>query len=294
VSDLRPMEFGEILDGALRLFRRHFGLFLRLSLVVMWLPFAVGVYLRVRFMGTPGLGPEQAMAYIESAAGSLILWGVIALVVYLVGTLLLTAGSVRIISDSYLGRTPQLADVLGFAWSKIIPLLLVGLGKSLLLILLWVMVVLVMVATIGFGKGIGALAGLAGFAELVGGVWFLFFVTCGYAVTTPAVTLETLPSAFDSFGRSWELTRGAKLRMLGLGFVAWFLITLVLPLIVSAALGAVVLEIFPGSQLAWSIVSSVFPIVVAPILPCVLTLAYYDLRVRREGFDLQLLSEQLG
>jgi len=29
-------------------------------------------------------------------------------------------------------------------------------------------------------------------------------------------------------------------------------------------------------------------------LPCALTLLYYDLRVRREAFDLQILSEQLG
>jgi hypothetical protein len=36
------------------------------------------------------------------------------------------------------------------------------------------------------------------------------------------------------------------------------------------------------------------PIMLTPIIPCVLTLAYYDRRVRREGFDLQLLGEQLG
>ena len=40
--------------------------------------------------------------------------------------------------------------------------------------------------------------------------------------------------------------------------------------------------------------AAVLPVVLTPIVPCVLTLAYYDLRVRREGFDLQLLSDQLG
>jgi hypothetical protein len=34
--------------------------------------------------------------------------------------------------------------------------------------------------------------------------------------------------------------------------------------------------------------------VLTPLLSCVLTLVYYDLRVRREGFDLQVLSEQLS
>ena len=40
MSDLRPMEFGEILDGTFTLFRRHFTLFLRLSLIVMTVPVA--------------------------------------------------------------------------------------------------------------------------------------------------------------------------------------------------------------------------------------------------------------
>jgi hypothetical protein len=41
-------------------------------------------------------------------------------------------------------------------------------------------------------------------------------------------------------------------------------------------------------------VSAALPIALAPIIPCILTLAYYDLRVKREGFDLQLLGEQMG
>jgi len=30
------------------------------------------------------------------------------------------------------------------------------------------------------------------------------------------------------------------------------------------------------------------------VLPCVFTLMYYDLRVRREAFDLELLSQHLS
>ena len=30
-----------------------------------------------------------------------------------------------------------------------------------------------------------------------------------------------------------------------------------------------------------------------PVLTCVFTLFYYDLRVRKEGFDLEMLSRQL-
>jgi len=131
------------------------------------------------------------------------------------------------------------------------------------------------------------------FAGICLTVWFVLFIACGYMVTTPTVVLETLSSAFDSFGRSWELTRGAKLRMLGLGIVA-VLIASVLPAVVVQVVGALIVEIIPGAQVPWAVVSTIVPVMLAPIIPCILTLAYYDLRVRREGFDLQLLSEQLG
>ena len=47
-------------------------------------------------------------------------------------------------------------------------------------------------------------------------------------------------------------------------------------------------------QPVYVVFSSLLGIVLAPILPCALTLLYYDLRVRREAFDIQVLSEQLG
>jgi hypothetical protein len=42
------------------------------------------------------------------------------------------------------------------------------------------------------------------------------------------------------------------------------------------------------------VASAALPIVMTPITSCVVTLLYYDLRVRREAFDLQILSQQLG
>lgn len=294
MADLRPMEFGEILDGALSLFRRHFGLFLKLSLTVMWVPVAFGLYFRTRFFGAAAAGPEQAMAILQSEIVPIMLWFVVLAVFYVCAMLLLTAGSIRIISDSYLGREPRFSEVWRFGIAKVVPLFLVGLGKGLLIVVVSVLCGIVFAVTVGLGKSLGAgVVALLVFMEMAGSVWLVFYVICGYMVTTPAVVLESLPSAFDSFGRSWELTRDAKLRMLGLAVVGW-LISSLLPAVVAQVIGALVLQIIPGAQFVWPVVSSAFPIVVAPILPCILTLAYYDLRVRREGFDLQLLSEQLG
>lgn len=293
MADLRPMEFGEILDGALTLFRRHFGLFLKLSLAVMWLPIALGVYLGVRFFGLQEATPEETVAAFQTQLLPLMFWGLVTVFVYVCAMLVLTAGSIRIISDSYLEREPQFGEVWRFSLGKIVPLFLVGLGKGLLLTVVMILCVLVFSFVVGVGRVLGpAFLVLAFLGLMVGSCWLVLYVASGYMVTTPTVVLEPLSSAFDSFGRSWELTRGMKLRVLGLAVVGW-LISVALPGAVRFVISMTLVGL-PRAQLVWSVASTALPILLAPILPCVLTLAYYDLRVRREAFDLQLLSGELG
>jgi hypothetical protein len=293
MADLRPMEFGEILDGALSLFRRHFQLFLKLSLAVMWLPIAMLLYWRIRFISLLET-PEQAAALLMAEIVPFVLWSLLFAVVYGFAVLLLTAGSIRIISDSYLGREPKFGDAVALGFSKIVPLFLVGVGKSLLLALLFFVGAMVIGVSVALAQVLGAgIAILATLASLVGTCWLVLYVASGYMVTTPVVVLEPLNSAFDSFARSWELTRDAKRKVLGLVFVGYLLASL-LPSIVLSVVGELVKEIAPAAMLPWTVVSAGVPILLAPIIPCILTLAYYDLRVKREGFDLQLLGEQLG
>src|SRR5690242_13875188 len=78
--DLRPMELGEILDGALTIYRRHFGLFVRLGVTALFVPVLLTVYLQ--FSG----GPQQHY----------VLWFVTTVIQYF-ATLLLTAGAIRVI-----------------------------------------------------------------------------------------------------------------------------------------------------------------------------------------------------
>jgi hypothetical protein len=186
-----------------------------------------------------------------------------------------------------------LRDALGLGFAKIAPLFLVWLGKTLLLVLLMTVCVLVVTVSILITKPVGALAVLVGFVEVVGAIWGLIYVATGYMVTSPVVVLESLTSSFDAFGRSWELMRGWRGRIFGLVFVAG-LISNVLPSLVMTALGQLVVELAPAALMPWTVLSVAVPIFLAPVITCILTLGYYDLRVRREGFDLQLLSEQLG
>ena len=284
MADIRPMNFGEVLDGSLVLYRRHFGLFLKLAVITLAVPVLLLVYFSARLLGsfltrTPNMGA---------------LWLFLPVgILYYLASLVLTAGTVRIISDSYLGRAPQLRDALALGLSKLWGLVGVGLGKGAILFLATLAAGAVTAVTAVMTKGAGALAVLLLVALIAASVWFVIYVLCGYGVTTPVVVLEELGSSFDAFGRSWELTRGFRGKVLGLGVVA-FLLFNALPSWVLQGLSALARATVPGLAIGLGALAAIVPVLLTPAIAAVITLMYYDLRVRREAFDLQVLSQRLG
>ena len=266
MADLQPMDLGEVLDGGLTLFRRHFGLFVKIGIVALWLPVALTIYIQLAG------GKEQHW----------FLWFLVQLFVYFAG-LFLTAAAIRVISDSYLGRAPQLSEALSLGASKIWPLFVVGFGKSFIVGILAAAIVGVAIAV-----GVGALALIV----ILGGCWLVFFVLSGWAVTTPVVVLENLNGALDAFGRSWDLTRTFKRKVFGIAAVA--LLMVYTPIFALGVLGGYLRIDMPAVGQAVEVFSAALPIVVMPLLSCIFTVMYYDLRVRREAFDLQILGQQLG
>ncbi len=276
MADLKPMGIGEILDGALTIFRRHFLLFMKIGVIALWFPVALTIYIEL----AGGTEQHLVLAFVGN-------------VIRYFASLFLTASAIRVISDSYLGRRPELSDALALGGSKIMPLFLVGLGKGLLIGLIAVVVgVVAAVALPRMAVGGGG-AGLFGvLVAMAAACWFIVYLACGYAVTTPVVVLEELNSSFDAFGRSWDLTRGFKMKIFLLFLVAT--VVVFLPGLAIGALGAALAHDLHLLGQAVEVISAALPILLTPIFSCALTLIYYDLRVRREAFDLEVLSGQLG
>jgi hypothetical protein len=119
---------------------------------------------------------------------------------------------------------------------------------------------------------------------------------CGLLLAFPSLVLEPGNSPTGALSRSWSLTRGSRWRMLGL------LVTLVVLLYVPIiALGAIATLVFPSDGAGGNLTPGLLTLAVVgvlqmtlyPVLYCVLTVAYYDLRVRKEGFDLEVLASTL-
>jgi hypothetical protein len=243
---LRPMSMGEILDTSFALLRHHSGVFFGIAIVCQGVPTALSLF--VQFAGGP------ARYFWLSALGQ---------VLSMVGYLLVTGASIRVVSQAYLGNDPGMADALSFAFAR--------LGR-----------------TLSAGLAAGILAILALLLFVIPGI----VVACGLAVAVQAAVLEPLSGGTEGVGRSWSLTRGFKgkafglycvvfviffLFIFGFGIVAAFAAAAFRPLMVPAVIGLGLVFLF-----------------FYPFTSCVFTLFYYDLRVRKEAFDLEVLSRHLG
>ena len=134
---------------------------------------------------------------------------------------------------------------------------------------------------------------------IVMGFGFLFFLIpgvvllCGLLLAFPSLVLEPGSSPTGALSRSWSLTRGARWRMLGL--LVTLVVLLYVPIIALGSIAAVVLPTGRGRHpgvLTLALIG-VIQMVLYPFFYCVLTVAYYDLRVRKEGFDLEVLASTL-
>ena len=208
-------------------------------------------------------GPAVVLGlYVALGGGVLHHFGawLIAWVLSFLGYLLAAGATLWIVSEAYLGHEPDFDTALRFAGRKMWPLFLAG-GTSGLVTLLAAMLLFV-------PGGIGA---------------------CGYSVVSQVGGLETRDRPTRALGRSWALTRGAKGKAFALGLVC-----AVLVFVPGLAVQLLALFALRSTPEVGNALAQVVYLVVRPIVACAFTLFYYDLRVRKEAFDLELLSSQLG
>jgi uncharacterized membrane protein len=164
-----------------------------------------------------------------------------------------------VISETVLGREPELGASVRLGLRRMGRLFIAGLAMYILVFL--------------------------GFVALfIPGV----IIACGYSVVVQVVVLEDLASPTDALGRSWALTKGYKGKAFGLA------LALIAIFSVPFIAGGMVAAFVPALETVIGVAAQVLSFVVTPLFACVFTLFYYDLRVRQEGFDLDHLSRELG
>lgn len=153
---LRPLGIGELLDQAIRLYRRNFLRYLGIIAVVQipvgLLQFLIAL-LALRFGSALGSGRAAALgaAVTPAVLGSYLVGFVSFILVQGVGTAAMT----RAVADNYLGTRTGFADAyrrIGRAWLPLLGTLFVA-GLLAFVLGLWFLV-----PCIGWGTGLGILA----------------------------------------------------------------------------------------------------------------------------------------
>ena len=265
--DLRPLSLGEMLDRTFSLYRGHFGLFLGISAIPQILILGVNllkVFLTGAGPGVAGATPAAAQLGVAGAMVAFVLM-IVGAIAYVVSYLYAQGGTVFAVSDLYLGRPTTIGGSLRRMRGHAANLF----GVSLLS---------------------GLAAGAAAILLIIPGI----YVACRLITCIPAAVLEDL-GASASLSRSFELTKGSA----GRSFVIYLLYFVIL-------LAAMALFMYPFAFAAWfysvrdpglaplwlaltQIGNAIAAVLVTPILTIATAVFYYDLRVRKEGFDLQLL-----
>lgn len=262
---LRPLGVGEILDAGFRLVRRRFGTLVVCTLVVAT-PLTV-ISTLLQLSTDPESFDFSSDGTTADAEGSAIAASLISNVIQYVMIVLIVAACFRAVSAAYLGQEVRARESLRFAVTRMIPLLVALLLVTLALIPAFLLL-------------------------LVPGIW----LGVRLSMTFPAIVFERL-GPLAGMARSFRLVKGHWWRTFGVFLVA-VLLMFVLSFALGAVLGIVTGVVAPGSEALAAVVMAVVTILVSaalyPVWAAITAVLYYDLRVRKEGFDLELMAQGVG
>lgn len=271
--DLRPMTLGEVLDRTFNVYKKHFWLFVGIMSMPLLLLLAfqiVAVALGIGAAATAVKTGPPSPAAVGGIVGEIFGGVIIFLIAFVIAYGAAEAATVFAVSDLYLGRSVTIRG--SFARVR---------GKVL--------------RAIGVIILTGLIVGAGFIALIVPGL--ILLARTGLSVPVAMLEDETPASAIS---RSMELTKGFGWSMFVIFVLYWVLSILAtmvfqyplmfLTLATASNHGATSILLLVLQDVA-SFVSSA---VVGPISTIAFCLMYYNLRVRKEAFDLQHLMASLG
>jgi hypothetical protein len=301
--DLRPLTLAELLDRSFSTYKRHLWLFVGIMAVpAVWsMVFAVVMELlkaRMPQASSPGSPPEEALMQSVLVIGVAAAFGVVYFLVYLLAYALALGATTVAVSHLYMGR----GTTVGAAYAAVRRH-----GGRLVLLLLWgwVRIFLTLMAFVAAGGVLSAifvmlspiLSGLVMFAAIAAGIALSFFLIVRWGVAVPAVVLENL-GARGGLRRSVELTednRGRVFLVILCAAVIGYATVLVLqvPFVVAATLVGPDTPLATLLNIVGAVLGGIGAMFSGPIMIIGLAMIYYDLRIRKEALDLQLMQETL-
>lgn len=268
---MRPLNLGETLDASIKIVRSRWKTLATVMLVIA-VPIQLANIIIIKSttdvyqVGTSfSSTADTATSY--SDEGAYVAGQTLMIALSILGYLLGTVACYRAIADTYLGRETSAAASLRFAGSR--------LGATL-----WLTIVLAVGLVLGF------------LAFIVPGVWLYIAWTVAYPVMLVEGTggVAALRRSFKLVETRWWATAGR----MAVTVILVGVVTTVGTLAFIAPTGLFIDDTSFGGLLLEQAANLAVSLVTTPFAAAVTTLVYFDLRVRKEGFDLALLAERMG
>lgn len=305
VFELRPLNVADLLDAAIRIYRRRFVPLLSICAVIA-VPLGVLQVVATTSLFSGALGDPTGEMLPNLSMPIIIALGLYG-VLFWITMPLMQAAVAKAVAEFYLGTEAGVASAYRFALRKWLTLL------AIMFLVAMLTSGIAIVAMIPVGVMMGALGpeALLGRGEnlvftlsivaiglvmlLVALVAVLYFSLKLYFGGLVAVLEDT--GAIVALQRSWRLSDGHMLRVLVTISVLWLMIVFARGIVTwPAQLGFV----FLGEQMAGVVyavvqaLSVLMQVLTQPLLVTGTVLLYYDLRIRKEGFDLTAMAEAIG
>ena len=264
---IRPRSATELVDASFQLMRRFYAPLVTLSAIAKFPDVLTRLILRDSMKS-----PEM----MTKAPGAWILVTLIALASFVIAETLLVVA----VSDAYLKGEVDIARTIRTGAPRVFTVTIAALIRGLMVFGVCI------VCSVPFALMIVTKVPYAPYLMVL-----LILLVAAYPLlrtfaTTAIVMLEG-QGASASVGRSFRLTKDFLphiIYSLGLAFVLTFIIT--------GITAALTLKLL--SPALAGIVQALVFIPIYPFAAVVATMLYYDLRIRKEGFDLEVLSRELG
>jgi len=302
VFELRPMNLADLLDAVVRLYRHNFGDLIRIAAVVH-VPLGIlqiaSSALAYGSFDVESPSPTINVSMVAGGIGMVLYW-----LIFLLTMPIVQGAMAKAVAQSHLGEETSVIGAYRFALRRWFSLLMATLLQGL--VHMGAAIVPLLPAAAIFVQGVIASGGdmpNIGVAVIALGIlgvlvstviWTIVFVKLFFGPLT--VVLEDR-GAVEALTRSWTLTGGHFIRVALTMFVV-IMLTAVLTyvVVVPAQLGAILLQsvsMAAGQALMGACVT-VAQLLLQPVQIVATVLLYYDLRMRKEGFDLVMMAETIG
>ena len=299
---LRPLQLGDIYDAAFRIIRFNpqatVGSAVLVTAVAMLIPVVVTALLTWSVNlslepGSDGFTGEEAAGLI-GALGSWVLGSLL----QSLGLILVTGMVAHVTMAAAIGRKLTLGEAWAATSGKRLKLVGLVLLLGLMLVLLVALFVLVWVAAVmlldsGAAIALFFVVSIPAFAAALWWFWIRI-----YYLPVPALMLEQV-GVFGAIERGHALTRKAFWRVFGIALLT-AIITAIAGSILGVPVSLVMEALLSGgldsqyATLSFTLVNAVSSVVqaafVAPFTAAVTSLQYVDQRIRKEAFDVELMT----